>query len=58
MIPPAANTFEECLQAGASQKPDSSDVKPPIPFQTETVFLENSALAECAYPFLGLISLI
>ena len=57
MIPPAASTFKERLQAGAPQRPDGSDVKLPIPFQIETVFLEKSALVECAYPFLGLISL-
>lgn len=41
MIPPAPNTFKECLQAAASRRPDG---KLPIPFQTETIFLENSAL--------------
>lgn len=56
MIPLTANTFKDCLQAAASQRPDGSDVK--LPFQTENVFLENSALVECAYPFLGLVSLI
>jgi len=53
---PAANTCKECLQAAVSRRPDSSGVKLPFPFQTEIIFLENSALSECAYPFLGLIS--
>lgn len=51
-----ANTFKECLQAGASQRPDGSHVKLPIPSQTETIFLEKSALTERAYSFWGLIS--
>lgn len=38
MIPLAANTFKECLQTGASRRPDDSDVKLPILFQTDTFF--------------------